>query len=232
MNKFYLLSTLILLGLAACTSDQKKTAVVESVKPSEIKKEPVKVMTEATLDLTRYGMANDGANKLGGLKVGATAPDFTLYDQSGESVNLYELLGTTNVALTFYRGHWCGYCSRQMAAYMDGLEKMNKAGIQLLAISPETEDQNNKFSRKNELRFPILSDENHEASKAYMGYFKVTPAYVDKLSADFLKWNNDSEAQLNVPATYLIGKDKKIKYAFYDNDYSKRATVDDLLKAL
>ena len=38
--------------------------------------------------------------------------------------------------------------------------------------------------------------------------------------------------ELPIPATYLIGKDGKILYAFVDADYAKRASTAEILKAV
>ena len=39
-------------------------------------------------------------------------------------------------------------------------------------------------------------------------------------------------ANLPVPATYIIGKDGKIKYVFFNTDYKKRASVQEILNNL
>ena len=40
------------------------------------------------------------------VKVGDTAPDFTLEDQNGQKVSLSESRGKSPVVLVFYRGYW------------------------------------------------------------------------------------------------------------------------------
>ena len=40
------------------------------------------------------------------VKVGDTAPDFTLEDQNGQKVTLSESRGKSPVVLVFYRGYW------------------------------------------------------------------------------------------------------------------------------
>lgn len=40
------------------------------------------------------------------VKVGHTAPDFTLASYAGETVTLSDFRGRENVVLVFYRGHW------------------------------------------------------------------------------------------------------------------------------
>jgi cytochrome oxidase Cu insertion factor (SCO1/SenC/PrrC family) len=40
------------------------------------------------------------------VKVGTTAPDFTLENQDGKAVTLSEFRGKKTVVLVFYRGYW------------------------------------------------------------------------------------------------------------------------------
>jgi peroxiredoxin len=40
------------------------------------------------------------------VKVGDTAPDFTLEDQNGQKVTLSESRGKSPVVMVFYRGYW------------------------------------------------------------------------------------------------------------------------------
>lgn len=61
---------------------------------------------------TAYGQLGpkDGADlkptDLGRVKVGDTAPDFTLEDMNGKRTSLSDFKGKKEVVLVFYRGHW------------------------------------------------------------------------------------------------------------------------------
>jgi len=46
------------------------------------------------------------ATELERVKVGQTAPDFTLEDVDGKSLTLSDFRGKKTVALVFYRGYW------------------------------------------------------------------------------------------------------------------------------
>lgn len=54
--------------------------------------------------------SKDGANlkptDLERIKVGDTAPDFTLENMNGKMITLSDLRGKKNVVLVFYRGRW------------------------------------------------------------------------------------------------------------------------------
>ena len=48
------------------------------------------------------------------VKVGDTAPLFSLPDANGNAVALADLLQQGKVVLTFYRGVWCPYCNLEL----------------------------------------------------------------------------------------------------------------------
>src|SRR5713226_8981017 len=59
------------------------------------------------------------------LKLGETAPDFTLPDAYGNPVTLSALLDHGPVVLTFYRGDWCPYCNLTLRAYQAVLPEIS-----------------------------------------------------------------------------------------------------------
>lgn len=50
--------------------------------------------------------ANLSATDLKRVKVGESAPDFTLEDADGKKISLSDFRGKKNVVLVFYRGRW------------------------------------------------------------------------------------------------------------------------------
>jgi len=223
---------MVLIILVSCKTDIAKPESKVSTK-DVVSTNLVKEKSQQP-DLTKYGMANNAENVLGGLKVGETAPDFSLNDQTGKSVNLYSILNDKEIILTFFRGNWCPYCSKQLGEYSAVLTDLQKAGMDILAITPENQTANLEVTQKLNLKFPILHDADHNVSKAYKGFFHVTDLYAERveqgLQKSIAKQNGDAEAMLNVPATYVIGKDKKIKYAFYSYDYSQRAQLEEIME--
>jgi peroxiredoxin len=49
---------------------------------------------------------------------------------------------------------------------------------------------------------------------------------------DFMVANGSNGANLPVPATYVIGKDGRIKYVFFNPDYRQRPSVKDIIEHL
>jgi peroxiredoxin len=103
-----------------------------------------------------------------GLKVGATAPDFTLQDATGHEVSLKTLLQNGKVALAFVRSaDWCPFCRRQLQDLQQHLPEISAAGIQLVAISYDSTTTNAAAVAKLGVNFPLLSDSGSKVIDAY-----------------------------------------------------------------
>lgn len=170
------------------------------------------------------------------IRVGDKAPDFTLKGPEGDEVTLSKLLEDGPVVLTWYRGGWCPYCNIALAAMQEKLPDLKKAGAQLVALTPELPDKSLDTKQKNELEFYVLTDLNHEVARRYGLVFKLTPE-VRKLYKGFFDLNefNGEKAgdeELPLAATYVIGTDGVVRWAFLDADYRKRAEPADVLAAV
>ncbi len=179
--------------------------------------------------------AQTDATKPEGLKVGDDAPDFTAKNQSGKEVQLKKLLKNGDVVVLFYRGQWCPYCNKQLSKVNDSLAMITAKGATVLAITPEVEENIAKTVTKTKASFDILEDKGLAIMKDYKVSFAVDEKTIEKYKGygiDFDKANGANGANLPVPATYIISKEGKIKYVFFNTDYSKRASVKDILENL
>jgi peroxiredoxin len=169
------------------------------------------------------------------VQVGERAPDFALPNVKGAEVKLSALLARGPVVLTFYRGGWCPYCNLQLRAYQKALPEIRALGGQLVAVSPEPPDKSLTTAEKNALEFEVLSDVKGEAGRAYRLFFDLSEELKRLYVAggnDLSKWNADGEWHLPMPATYVIGRDGRVAYAFVEAEYRDRAEPADLMAAL
>ena len=170
-----------------------------------------------------------------GLKVGDMAPDFSAKGQDGKTISLKQALQKGPVVMLFYRGQWCPYCNKQMSRFSDSLSLLIAKGASILAIAPETAENVKKTIEKSKSTFPVLADQGLAIMKMYKVNFAVDEKTITKYKGygiDFEKANGVNGANLPVPATYIIGKDGKVKYVFFNTDYRKRASVMDILNNL
>lgn len=178
---------------------------------------------EEILDITRIS-----------LKAGDIAPDFKLNNALNKPVKLSILLESGPVVLSWYRGGWCPYCNIQLRYLQSYLPQFKAAGAALIALSPELPDKSLTTTEKNQLEFEVLTDYNNRVAKQFRIAFTLNDELID-IYNDFHKletYNGVATNELPVPATYVIGTDGIIKYAFVDADYRKRAEPAEILRVL
>ena len=104
------------------------------------------------------------------VKVGDTAPDFTLKNTSKEAVTLSEHHGKT-VILAFYPGVFTGVCDKEMCSFQENLAKLNDCNATVFGISVDSPWANAEFSRKYNLEFELLSDLDRDVVEEYDAKF-------------------------------------------------------------
>ncbi|MES2064557.1 MAG: peroxiredoxin family protein [Bacteroidota bacterium] len=170
------------------------------------------------------------------LKKGDTAPLFTAKDNSGKTVDLKTLLKSgKSVVLFFYRGQWCPYCNKQMQHIQDSLQLLTGKNAYVIGVTPETAENIDKTIAKTKATYPIVQDKGYSIMKSYGVNYVMEDATVSKYKGygiDMTKANGNTDNVLPVPATYVINSAGKIAFVHFDKDYSKRASVKDILAVL
>jgi peroxiredoxin len=175
-------------------------------------------------------------SKPSGLEVGQEAPDFSLKDQGGNTFHLASAIEDAPVVVFFYRGYWCPVCNKYLNRYADSLSMVTERGAKVIAITPESYENIERTRSKTGVNVRVLSDKNQQIMKKYKVAFHVSDAYQQKiqkmLSADIARTNNQKEAQLPVPATYIINSEQEIVARQFDVNYKNRASVSWMLENL
>lgn len=166
------------------------------------------------------------------LKVGDKAPLFNLKDNAGKAIDLKKILKENkSVVLFFYRGQWCPHCNKHIKNLQDSLQLLSAKGAYVIGVSPETSAGIDKTIAKTKASFSIISDRDYKLMKAYKVDYVMEPGLADRYKKgglDVAMANGQTDYVLPVPATYIINKDGKIKYVFFDKDYTKRPSVKNL----
>ncbi len=179
-------------------------------------------------DLRKSGILESALN------VGDTVPEFALPDALGDTVSLASLVADGPLVIVWYRGGWCPYCNLTLAAWKKELPVVKAEGARLVAISPEIPDSSLSTKEKHELEFTVLSDYGNALAHRCGIAFKLPPAIVKAYSEhfDLAEFNGDDRYELPLAATYIVGTDRVIRYAFLDADYKRRAEPADVIAAL
>lgn len=179
-------------------------------------------------------LAGNAQNAEQGIRLGDKAPDFTLKDQNGKEVNLYQLLKKGPVVISWYRGGWCPYCNLELKGLADKAAEINGLGTTLIAISPELPDKSLSTIEKNHLPFTVLSDTDNMVARKYDLVFKLDTETAERYENKFglSQYNGNDKAELPIPATYIIDREGMVRYAFVNPDYKKRANPDEVVMQL
>jgi thioredoxin-dependent peroxiredoxin len=117
------------------------------------------------------------------LGIGSKAPDFTLPSQSGEMVNLTDLLDRKPMVLFFYPKDDTPGCTKEACAFRDDYEEFGKLDAEVVGISSDSVESHRSFAKKHGLPFTLLSDEGGKVRKLYgvsntLGLFPGRVTYV------------------------------------------------------
>ena len=130
--------------------------------------------------------------------LGQSAPDFSLFDSEKNKVTLSELKGK-NLVLLFFPLAFTGVCTKELCSVRDNIAAYNDTNAQVLGISVDSLFVLDKFKQEQNLNFPLLSDFNKEAAKAFDVLYELFPAF---------------EMQgVSKRAAFVVDKEGVIKYA-------------------
>ncbi|MDG2917004.1 thioredoxin-dependent thiol peroxidase [Bisgaard Taxon 10/6] len=100
------------------------------------------------------------------LKPGENAPHFTLPNQHNEPVSLTDFRGK-KVLIYFYPKALTPGCTVQACGLRDARAELDKLGVVILGISPDSPKKLAQFEEKKALNFTLLSDEDHQVADQF-----------------------------------------------------------------
>jgi peroxiredoxin Q/BCP len=143
---------------------------------------------------------------------GDTAPDFTLpgtdgTDEGRRDYSLGEYRGQP-VVLVFYPADASPVCTRQLATYTRDISEFADVGAQVLAISPQSVEEHERFAENNGgFAFPLLADEHKQVGERYgilgpLGFYRRSVFVVD--ACGVIRYTHRSMAGLTFRPTAEI----------------------------
>lgn len=166
---------------------------------------------------------------------GEEMPPFVLPDVSGRLIALDDLVRDGPLVISFNRGHWCKFCRIELSAFRQALNAFSKSGARVVSIMPETRSFIREAFDECEGAISVLSD--------------IDNSYA--LSLNLVIWLGDDVAQIYrengldlerfqgigawfvpIPATYVVGPDRRIVARHVDPDFRTRMEISDVLKGV
>lgn len=110
------------------------------------------------------------------IQVGQKAPAFNLFNTEKQKVSLAEQQGKP-VVLLFFPLAFTGVCTAELCNVRDNIALYNNTNAQVFGISVDSLFTLEKFSKEQNLNFPLLSDFNKEAATAFGVLYETFPAF-------------------------------------------------------
>ena len=99
--------------------------------------------------------------------IGQTVPDFRLRGPGGQPVSLSEYRGKKNVVIVFFPLAFSPVCSHQLPDIEKEMKHFEALDAVVLGVSVDSHYANQAFARSLGISFPLLSDFDRAASRAW-----------------------------------------------------------------
>ena len=109
----------------------------------------------------------DGARAAETLKVGDPAPQFTMQGTDGKTYKLSDFKGKKPVVLAWFPKAFTPGCTAECKSMRSDGDQLRKYDVAYFTASTDEVEANKKFAESLGLDYPILSDPNREAARAY-----------------------------------------------------------------
>ena len=100
------------------------------------------------------------------LKEGDKIPEIVVKNQFDKSVNLHDFIGKKLVIFFYPRANTPG-CTAEACNISDNYNKLDKMGYNILGVSCDKVETQNKFSNKFGFQYPLLADTEKKLVKLF-----------------------------------------------------------------
>ena len=132
------------------------------------------------------------------LKVGEAAPTPTLFRAPRTPLLLGDYISQQSVVLLFFPLAFSSTCTAEVCAVSDDFGSYADLDAAVFAISVDSPYVNERFAKETRARFPILSDFNREAIRAY----------------DVVRPDLGGLRDVSDRVVFVIGRDGRIRYVW------------------
>src|SRR5436853_7908260 len=101
------------------------------------------------------------------LKVGQTAPDFSVKASDGRGLKLADFRGKKNVVVYFYPADFTMVCTKEVCGFRDAYSDLKTKDTEVIGISVDNDDKHKKFAEKYQVPFALVSDPERKIAGEY-----------------------------------------------------------------
>lgn len=151
------------------------------------------------------------------LPVGSEAPEFELPLKPGEApLRLEDYRGEKVVVLLFFPLAFSSVCTDEMCSVAEDYGRWKEMDAEVIGISVDSPFANQKFAEECGATFPIVSDFNREAARAY-----------DVLNEDYYGLEG-----VAYRSAFVVARDGTIVYAWETEDAGVVPDFEEILEAV
>jgi len=165
---------------------------------------------------------------------GMKAPVFAVKDVEGKDFRFEASKLEKPLVLTFFRGGWCPYCNLHLSELRLAEDELVDMGFSVWFISIDKPELLLESLDDPGIGYTIYSDSSLNATRAFGLAFRVDDELNERYLShdiDLEKASGETHHVLPAPATYIIGTDGIINFAYINPDYKVRLHPDVLLAA-
>lgn len=176
-----------------------------------------------------------GEEKSEPLEKGDKVPEVSLTSLEGASVDLKTVIEKQPTILIFYRGGWCPFCTKHLAAVGTVEPRLKELGYQIIAVAPDKPEEGKPYAEQQDLNYEIYSDPTAEVAQGFGVTFRVSDEIFEKykgFGVNLEERSGQDHRLLPHPSVFIIGTDGVIDFSYWNEDYAKgRISAEDLVKA-
>ena len=176
-----------------------------------------------------FSQIPENAEDISPLLIGETVPNSVLFNADGKETELNTIIKNKPTVLIFYRGGWCPYCNRHLAALGESEKEIIDMGYQIVAISPDHFEMLKPTIENEKLSYQVYSDKDASLIKMLGIAFKTPERAKGYI---FKKTKKEASDVLPVPTVMILDTKGKIHFEYINPDYSTRLSSDLLLANL
>jgi peroxiredoxin len=168
------------------------------------------------------------------LGVGAQVPDGPVRDLAGGTTTFHAALAGRPSVVIFYRGGWCPYCNLQMGQLISLEPRLQALGYQILAISPDKPEKMRESIERHKLNYTLLSDSRLDLARKFGLAYRISRLVRLSLALHGIDpegYSGETHHWLPVPAAYVVDPSGKVRFAYFNPDYTVRVDPEKLYQA-
>ncbi|NBC57000.1 MAG: redoxin domain-containing protein [Bacteroidetes bacterium] len=101
------------------------------------------------------------------MKVNDKLKPFTAKDQNGEEFDISKHLGKTPLVIYFYPKNFTPGCTKEACSFRDSYQDFQDLGAEVIGVSGDSESSHQRFAKKHNLPFTLLSDKDGKLRKQF-----------------------------------------------------------------